>query len=59
MVHMGPYDKLPETYAAIERWMQKQSVKPAGSPWESYITDPAENPNPANWRTDADWPMGE
>jgi AraC family transcriptional regulator len=58
-VHMGPYDKLQETYAAIERWMQQQGVKPAGSPWESYITDPAEHPDPANWRTDVYWPISE
>ena len=56
-VHMGPYDKLQETYAAIERWMQQQGVKPGGSPWESYITDPAEHPDPANWRTDVYWPI--
>jgi AraC family transcriptional regulator len=56
-VHMGPYDKLQETYAAIERWMQQQGVKPGGAPWESYITDPAEHPDPANWRTDVYWPI--
>jgi AraC family transcriptional regulator len=56
-VHMGPYDKLQETYAAIERWMQLQGVRAGGSPWESYITDPAEHPDPANWRTDVFWPI--
>jgi AraC family transcriptional regulator len=56
-VHMGPYDKLQDTYAAMERWMQEQGVKPGGSPWESYITDPAEHPDPANWRTDVYWPI--
>jgi AraC family transcriptional regulator len=56
-VHMGPYDTLQETYAAMERWMQQQGVKPGGSPWESYITDPAEHPDPANWRTDVYWPI--
>jgi AraC family transcriptional regulator len=58
-VHMGPYDKLQDTYAAIERWMQQQGVRPAGSPWESYITDPAEHPDPATWRTDVYWPISE
>ena len=45
-VHMGPYDTLQETYAAIERWMEQQGVRAGGSPWESYITDPAEHPGP-------------
>jgi len=56
-VHMGPYDTLQDTYAAIERWMQQQGVRAAGAPWESYITDPAEHPDPANWRTDVFWPI--
>jgi AraC family transcriptional regulator len=58
-VHMGPYDKLQDTYAAIERWMQERGVRAAGAPWESYITDPAEHPDPANWRTDVFWPISE
>jgi len=58
-VHMGPYDTLQDTYAAIERWMQQQGVRAAGAPWESYITDPAEHPDPANWRTDVYWPISE
>jgi AraC family transcriptional regulator len=58
-VHMGAYDKLQETYAAIERWMQQQGVRAAGAPWESYITDPAEHPDPSNWRTDVYWPISE
>jgi AraC family transcriptional regulator len=56
-VHMGPYDTLQQTYVAIERWMQDQGVRPGGSPWESYITDPAEHPDPSNWRTDVFWPI--
>ena len=58
-VHMGPYDKLQDTYAAMERWMQEHGVRAAGAPWESYITDPAEHPDPANWRTDVFWPISE
>ena len=56
-VHMGPYDKLQETYVAMERWMQEHGVRAAGAPWESYITDPADHPDPANWRTDVFWPI--
>jgi len=54
---MGAYDKLQDTYAAIERWMQEHGVRAAGAPWESYITDPAEHPDPAKWRTDVFWPI--
>ena len=56
-VHMGPYDQLQDTYVAMERWMQAHGVRAAGAPWESYITDPVEHPDPANWRTDVFWPI--
>ena len=56
-MHGGAYDTLAETYAAIERWMETQNVAPGGAPWESYITDPAEHPDPKDWRTEVYWPI--
>jgi len=56
-MHGGAYDSLSDTYAAIERWMETQHVAPAGAPWESYITDPAEFPDPKDWRTEVFWPL--
>jgi len=56
-VHGGSYDQLGETYAAMERWMEANGLRPGGAPWESYITDPAEFPNPADWRTEVYWPV--
>lgn len=58
-MHGGSYDTLSETYAEMERWMEKNGLKPGGAPWESYITDPAEHPDPANWRTEIYWPLGD
>jgi AraC family transcriptional regulator len=56
-VHAGPYDGLPESYAALERWMESQGLRPSGAPWEAYLTDPAEHPDPADWRTEICWPV--
>jgi AraC family transcriptional regulator len=56
-VHGGPYDRLAETYAAMERWMEQNGLRPGGAPWEHYVTDPAEHPDPADWRTDIYWPV--
>jgi effector-binding domain-containing protein len=56
-VHAGPYEQLGETYAAMERWMEEHGFKPNGGPWESYVTDPAEHPDPADWRTEVYWPI--
>jgi AraC family transcriptional regulator len=58
-MHGGSYDTLSETYAEMERWMEKNGLRPGGAPWESYITDPADHPDPADWRTEIYWPLGE
>ena len=58
-LHAGTYDQLGETYAAMERWMVANDLKPDGPPWESYITDPAEHPDPADWRTEIYWPVAK
>jgi AraC family transcriptional regulator len=57
-VHEGPYDDLPKTNAAIERWIEDQGYGVGGAPWESYVTDPGQTPNPADWRTEVFWPLG-
>jgi AraC family transcriptional regulator len=56
-VHAGPYDQLTETYAALERWIEANGFRIGGAPWESYITDPADHPDPADWRTEVVWPL--
>ena len=56
-VHVGAYENLPETHAAIERWIAVQGYQVAGTPWESYVTDPAQHPDPADWRTEVYWPL--
>lgn len=56
-IHKGAYDRLPETHAAIEAWVEKQQLASGGAPWESYITDPADHPDPADWRTEVVHPL--
>ena len=56
-MHGGSYDTLAETYAEMERWMEKNGMQPGGAPWESYLTDPAEHPDPSDWRTEIYWPL--
>ncbi len=58
-MHGGPYDQLTETYAALERWIEANGYRVGGAPWESYITDPADLPDPADWRTEVYWPLAE
>ena len=56
-MHGGSYDTLGETYTEMERWVEKNGFTLGGAPWESYITDPAEHPDPAQWRTEIYWPL--
>lgn len=56
-MHTGPYDTLVDAYAAIEQWMTAEGVAAGGAPWESYITDPGEVPDPKDWKTEVVWPL--
>jgi AraC family transcriptional regulator len=56
-IRMGAYDKLNEAHAAVQVWIEEQGLKPGGAPWEVYVTDPADYPNPADWKTEIFWPI--
>jgi len=56
-IHMGPYDKLPEAFTAIQQWITANGLKATSAPWESYITDPADYPDPKDWKTEVFCPV--
>jgi AraC family transcriptional regulator len=55
--HHGPYEKLPDAHAALEAWIEAEGLTPAGAPWESYVTDPGDYPDPKDWKTELFWPV--
>lgn len=55
--HGGSYDTLSETYAEMHRWAEKNGLTLGDAPWESYVTDPADHPDQAEWRTEIFWPV--
>ena len=57
VTHMGPYDDLPQTWAALTEWIGSQGLQPAGAPWEVYVTDPGAEPDQSKWRTDIFFPV--
>ncbi len=56
-VHYGTYERLPETYFGINEWMRKNKVVVTGPPWESYLVDPATEPDPNKWKTAIYFPI--
>jgi len=56
-VHSGPYDQLPAAYAALEEWIAANGFRSAGGPWEAYLNDPADYPDPRDWKTEVCWPL--
>ncbi len=57
VTHVGPYDTLPQTWAALTAWMQAQALVGAGAPWEVYVTDPGAEPDQSQWQTEIYFPV--
>jgi effector-binding domain-containing protein/dienelactone hydrolase len=55
--HTGPYDKLGEAHATLQQWIETEGLSASGVPWEVYVTDPAQHPDPNDWKTDVFWPI--
>ncbi len=58
-IHIGPYDLLSKAHGAVETWMAENKLKSAGDPYEIYLTDPGQVPDPAEWQTEIVWPTNE
>jgi AraC family transcriptional regulator len=56
-VHTGPYDQLTDAHAAVQQWIEAEGLVAQGAPWESYVTDPADYPDPKDWKTEIYWPL--
>ena len=57
-MHVGPYDKLAETYGRMQTWLEGQGRKPSTVMWEAYLDQPDTTP-PAELRTEIYWPAEE
>ncbi|HSA35581.1 MAG TPA: GyrI-like domain-containing protein [Methanomassiliicoccales archaeon] len=55
-MHIGPYDKLTDTYHEVEEWMKVNGHMPASFCWEEYLNDPQEVP-PDKLKTRLYWPI--
>lgn len=57
VTHMGPYEGLPNTWAALREWIRSQGLEAAAAPWEVYVTDPGAEADQSKWRTDIFFPV--
>jgi effector-binding domain-containing protein len=55
--HIGRYEEMEPAYAAMRAWMRANGRQEAGAPWEIYLSDPQQEPDPATWRTEVVWPL--
>lgn len=55
--HTGAYEQLFDAHAAVQAWIEENGYHVASAPWEVYVTDPADYPDPKDWRTDIYWPI--
>lgn len=56
-VHVGPYDALTSTYAELAGWASAEGLEIADHMWETYLSDPRLEPDPATWQTIVTWPL--
>ena len=56
-IHVGQYDSMDKTYAAMHTWMAGRGLTPADHMWEVYLSDPSTEPDPSTWRTQIVWPV--
>ncbi len=54
--YLGPYEGSGIAHEYIHEFAQANGYELTGSPWESYVTDPGQEPDPAKWVTEVYYP---
>lgn len=55
--HFGSYESTEASHIRLNEWMAENNREAAGPPFEVYVTDPGEEPDPAKWQTDIYYPL--
>lgn len=56
--HVGPYEELGRSYRLMTEAMEEHGLVAAGDPVEWYMSDPRQVPDPADYVTVIEWPVG-
>ena len=57
LVHHGAYDRLGEAWGRLESWIAEQGLTPGPVLWETYVTEPSPEMDPADLRTELSWTL--
>jgi len=55
--YRGPYEGTGDVHNFLHEHIAISDYDFAGAPWEVYVTDPADEPDPANWITEVYYPV--
>jgi effector-binding domain-containing protein len=53
----GSYEELADAWGRLESWITTQGHRPAADLWVRYVVGPESSANPADWRTELNWPL--
>ena len=57
VVHAGSFEELGTSWGRLREWMADQGHRPAPGFWEVYLTEPSPGMDPADLRTELNWPV--
>lgn len=57
VVHRGAFDQLGASWGRLRSWIAEQGLTPGGQFWEVYLTEPSPEMDPADLRTELNWPV--
>ena len=59
VVHAGSFDGLGPAWERLRGWIDTQGVRAGESFWEVYLTEPTPDMDPADLRTELNWPVAD
>lgn len=57
VAHTGSYESTQYSWGAMEKYVQENSLQTNGDPYEVYLTNPEQEPDPNKWVTELYWPI--
>jgi effector-binding domain-containing protein len=57
LVHHGSFDGLGGSWARLGGWIATEGHTPGSDIWEVYVTEPSPDMDPADLRTELNWPL--